>query len=184
MDIGNNINWERLIDSMAFYTSLGYKYRDLNWTVSREVSEITKPDDRKDYLIEDRAVVASGEQSFLELLKHGKLKPGKYHGITPCFRDETTIDYLHQRYFMKVELIDTLNINHDSLGNMILDAVELFSKYLDVKVIELDKDLYDIVDLKNNIELGSYGIRRHGEFSWVFGTGVAEPRLSKVLKLQ
>ena len=184
MEKENNINWERLISSMAFYASIGYTYRDLNWTVSRDVSEITKTNDRKDYLIEDRAVVASGEQSFLELIKNGKLKQGKYHGITPCFRDETTIDYLHQRYFMKVELINTLNVSTNSLDNMVLDAFELYSKYLDVKVTELDKNLYDIVDLKNNIELGSYGIRTTEFGNYCYGTGIAEPRLSKVLKLQ
>jgi hypothetical protein len=182
MDIGNNINWERLIESMAFYTSLGYKYRDLNWTVSKDVSEITKPNDRKDYFVEDRAVVASGEQSFLELLKHGRIKQGKYHGITPCFRDETTIDYLHQRYFMKVELIDTKNTNHESLEDMIIIAKEYYSQYLGVELLECD-GVFDLIDSKHKIELGSYGLRQYDDIKWVFGTGVAEPRLSKILKL-
>ena len=52
--------------------------------------------------------MASAEQSFLELFLNKKIEYGRYCGITPCFRDET-VDYLHNNFFMKVELIDTLD---------------------------------------------------------------------------
>ena len=45
----------------------------------------------------------------------------------------------------------------------------------------LDSHTYDIVDLKNGIELGSYGIRQFKDYKWIFATGLAEPRFSKIL---
>jgi hypothetical protein len=35
----------------------------------------------------------------------------------------------------------------------------------------------------NNIELGSYGVRKYGQLHWVYGTGLAEPRFSKVCEI-
>ena len=41
------------------------------------------------------------------------------------------------------------------------------------------KELYDID--YHGIELGSYGIRHCQFLNWIYGTGCAEPRLSKVM---
>ena len=188
MDVGN-INWYRLLSAITFYNSKGYKYIDLDWTINEKTSEITKPIDRKDYFVENQVLVASGEQSFLEMITNGLLKPGKYCGITPCFRDEDVIDDLHQRYFMKVELIDYLKTGsyeerNWSLNKIIGDAKEFYSNFLKVQVSEIQDEMFDIEDVKNKIELGSYGTRSYKDINWVFGTGLAEPRLSKVLKIQ
>jgi len=37
----------------------------------------------------------------------------------------------------------------------------------------------DIVTVNSNIELGSYGIGSYENYKWVYGTGLAEPRLSQ-----
>ena len=42
---------------------------------------------------------------------------------------------------------------------------------------------YDIVSKIGHYELGSYGIRTCDYLKWIYGTGCAEPRLSRVLKL-
>ena len=55
-----------------------------------------------------------------------------------------------------------------------------FNKYLKTKRLESSKDILDILSL-DGIELGSYGFRKHLDYGWVFGTGVAEPRLSIAL---
>ena len=116
------------------------------------------------------------------MIVNNNLKPGKYVGITPCFRDEPILDELHKSYFMKVELIDTLRA--DSLNNMIQSAKEFYLKYLDVSVIETQDEMYDIEDTKNRIELGSYGTRRYKNIEYVFGTGCALPRLTYAINLQ
>jgi hypothetical protein len=33
----------------------------------------------------------------------------------------------------------------------------------------------------NGIEVGSYGIRKHNSYQWVYGTGLALPRFDKAL---
>jgi seryl-tRNA synthetase len=183
MDVDNNINWQYLMSAMNFYTSKGFNYTNLDWIVDEEISDRTRPLGKKDFFINNKVLVASAEQSFLQLIKDGKLKPGKYCGITPCFRDEYVLDYLHQQYFMKVELINTEKVDHDSLEEMILIAKEYYAKYLEVEVLKCD-EVCDIIDSKHKIELGSYGIRKIDSIDYIFGTGIAEPRLSKVLALQ
>ena len=47
----------------------------------------------------------------------------------------------------------------------------------EIHVKYMGKEMYDIESC-NGIELGSYGIREFAGFRWIYGTGVAEPRLS------
>ena len=185
----NNINWKRLMSAMTFYNYKGFKYIDLDWTVPSEISEITKPSEHKDVFIGDKVLVGSAEQTFMNMLISGDLKPNRYCGITPCFRDDE-VDEIHNKYFMKVELIDTKEVTVDSLWDIINCCEEFFNDYMKVAVIKvnnvcknkvLDSHTYDIVDLKNGIELGSYGIRQYKDYKWIFATGLAEPRFSKIL---
>ena len=101
------------MSALNFYNAACWKHIDLEWTVDSEASSSTKPSDKQSFFLGEKELVASGEQSFIQLMKEDKLKPGRYCGITPCFRDDE-IDYLHSKYFMKVELIDTLNVNKKS----------------------------------------------------------------------
>jgi hypothetical protein len=32
----------------------------------------------------------------------------------------------------------------------------------------------------NGFELGSYGVRQYHDITWIYGTGIAEPRFSKI----
>ena len=62
------INWQRLMSAITYYNANGYKYIDLDWTVDKTTTIITKPLDKKDFFIYDKALVASGEQSFLQMI--------------------------------------------------------------------------------------------------------------------
>lgn len=190
MVVVNNIDYVRLVSAINFYSSKGFKYIDLDWTIPSEISEITKPVECKDTFIGDKVLVGSAEQTFMTMLMSGKLEQGRYCGITPCFRDDN-VDELHNRYFMKVELIDTKDVTITSLWDIINSCEEFFKSYMDVAVVKvknvyehkvIDTYTYDIVDLKHGIELGSYGIRQYKDYKWIFATGLAEPRFSKVLK--
>lgn len=175
------INWQRLMSAITYYSDCGYKFIDLNWCVDESTSAITKPLSNKDFFINDKVLVASGEQSFLQMIIDGNLPKGKYCGITPCFRDDKP-DELHSNYFMKVELIDTLEANKQSLDKMIACANSFFNNFIQTKIIQTHDEMYDIESLLH-IELGSYGIRHYNDIVWVFGTGLAEPRLSKAINL-
>ena len=182
MNVKNNIDYYKLFDSLEYFKSNNFKYVDLDWIVDEYVSNITKPSDRKNFYINDKVLVASAEQSFLELIINNKLEYGRYCGITPCFRDEI-VDYLHNNFFMKVELIDTMNTTIKSLNEIIDICLNNFNKYLPCEILQIDDITFDIIDSKNKIELGSYGIRMYNNFSWIYATGLAEPRLTNVIKL-
>lgn len=182
------INYQLLADSINFYESKGFQRIETPWTVSAYVDDITRPKDRPHYQLKhnDKCLVASGEQSFLYLYLKEYLPKGKYQTITPCFRYEA-YDLYHEKCFMKNELIITDKVDTENL-NYVIKSAELFFRTKvdfpdDIKIVEIPNDegtiQYDIE--YHGIELGSYGIRHCQFLNWIYGTGCAEPRLSKVM---
>lgn len=176
------INYQNLADSILFYEKQGYKRIEAPWLIPPCIDNITKPEDKKHYMLKhnDKCLVASGEQSFLYLYLKENLPFGKFQTITPCFRDER-YDLFHEKYFMKNELINTENISKFSLENMIESAMNFY------RTIVPDRNKLNVVETDigfdieyNNVELGSYGIRECEFLKWIYGTGCAEPRLSKI----
>jgi hypothetical protein len=178
------INYNVIADSVTFYESVGFARVESPWTVSSQIANITKPFGATNFSIleKNKVLVASGEQSFLCMYNKGFLPKGMFQTVTPCFRDEQ-FDSLHTKYFIKNELIKTDIVTKDALQTVLKLAVDFFSKYLPSKyldIVYLKDGSYDI--MYEGIELGSYGIRRCDFLNWIYGTGVAEPRLSMVLK--
>lgn len=190
----NNIDYVRLGLALEYYKRLGYTYIDLPWTVPEWVSNLTKPVDRRNlYLFgqHQSCLVASAEQSFLYKLIKEELPEGKYVGITPCFRDEEVLDSTHGNYFMKIELFSTLNVSVYALNNLIHDCKRFFEGFIPTEIELTNTDTYVIKTTFSNIELGSYGINMknipmpnftYKEISWMYGTGLAEPRFSIALQ--
>lgn len=207
------IDYNILNNSLYYYESSGFKYLEVPWMVDDEISNITKPEDRENFYINDNQVlVASGEQSFMQLIGDSKMDPGKYVTLTPCFRDEN-VDKLHKQYFMKTELIvyDTLPNLIKEFLNVLQLCYNFFKKYTSVIIqhnpsstrfesfdfkrieefinsYELTKNIYDfdIIDKITSNELGSYGIRSSlintKNVSWIYATGCAEPRFSSTIR--
>jgi hypothetical protein len=146
--------------------------------VSKAAINATLPPNRESFVIQYGGLVGSGEQGFIQLLLDG-VALTKACTISPCFRDEETFDELHHGYFMKLELINT-DATINNLRSMIKDACMYFEEYMPVKVVETAKDTYDIVDQKYEIELGSYGFRVIDGYRFIYGTGLALPRLDTV----
>ncbi len=179
------INYQYIADSIEYYEKKGFSRIESPWTVTEEISAITKPDDRIDFKLEHngKVLVASGEQSFLYLYLKNFLPKGRFQTVTPCFRFES-FDFLHTKYFMKNELIITDKVDSKEVGKLVDNSMNFFNKYLDknyINVIETD-DGYDIN--YKEYELGSYGIRECEFLKWAYGTGIAEPRFSKIVNLQ
>ena len=110
--------YKNISDSIKYYKSKGFTYIEAPWTVEKEVSAITKPKEKNDFFVKDKVLVGSGEQSFLQMIKNNHLKLGAYVCVTPCFRDEEE-DETHKTYFLKTELIDTLNPSIKRLQEMV-----------------------------------------------------------------
>jgi len=174
------IDYGRLHRSIQFYEAKGFKRIESPWTVTKSVSHITKPPDKVDWEIlgKNKVLVASGEQSFLYLYLKGFLPEGKYQTITPCFRDEP-FDQLHTKYFMKNELIITDDVTESSLLWLISCCRDFLQQEIGHKVELIEtKDGYDLE--YDGIEIGSYGIRSCEYLKWIYGTGIAEPRLTMI----
>ena len=183
------IDYRKIADAVDHYTGCGYKYIEVPWIISLDSLLVTRPPGARIFSTFAGELVASGEQSFLEMRK--EFQPGKYQCVTPCFRDEKVHDELHKQYFLKSELIwipereAIHNISLVDFVDMIAgDAFRFFKKYGSTKIIDnpLDNAFYNKDILINDIEVGSYGLRAYDGFTWVYGTGCAEPRLSQTLK--
>lgn len=177
------IDYAKIASAQEYYTALGYEELAVPWIISFVPYNATRPPNRKEFYCLDGYLNASGEQSFLELMIQGRSLT-KHYCITPCFRDEPIIDATHHRSFMKLELINT-DVTLENLQTMIRDATRFFSRYVPVTVIATNPEhtAFDIINNNTGIELGSYGIRSYNEHTWIYGTGVALPRLDTVINL-
>lgn len=114
------IDYKILNESIEYYESKDFQRIEAPWTVSEYIDNITKPEGRQSFQFKhnDKCFVASGEQSFLYLYLKGFLPLGKYQCVTPCLRFES-FDYLHSKYFIKNELIQTDVVNEDELNKLV-----------------------------------------------------------------
>lgn len=181
-----SINYSLISKAINFYEKIGFQYLEVPWIVSDKAVNITLPKERKGHRCKTGMLVGSAEQSFIQLMIDNQIKPGYYVAAGPCFRDDE-VDLLHQETFFKVELIDLKfddeNINIDSVDTdvqwMVNKALNFFTSIPGgelSKIISLSENCFDIE--LNDIEIGSYGIRRFKNFHWIYGTGIAEPRFS------
>lgn len=173
------IDYRKLAAGIDHYESLGYEYQEVPWVVSDEAINVTLPPDLPATAVQYGKLVGSAEQSFIELMLRGQTIL-KACAVTPCFRIENQYDDLHHAYFMKLELINT-DVTQDNLHTMIEDAQGFFEQYTETDVEQTGPNAYDIVDKKRRIELGSYGIRSFDNHTFIYGTGVALPRLDTVV---
>jgi hypothetical protein len=181
-----NIDYQKISDAKRFYELHGFSEISVPWIIGHHAYSITCPIDPRirEFYTLGGYLVASAEQSFIELILQG-VSLGRHCAITPCFRDEPMFDGLHQSYFMKLELIDT-DVSVLNLRSIITLSQHFFNHYVPTNIVQTDKNghTFDIVDKKHGIELGSYGIRKYGNFSWIYGTGIALPRLDTVILKQ
>lgn len=184
------MNYENISRAVEFYSARGYVYEpDAPWTVGHDAYYATRPDDSKDVsrsvgLAFNGYMVASGEQSFIQMMLDGQpLK--RAICVTPCHRAEPRVDTLHRPYFMKAELINAQDVDEGHLVHMIHDACSFFEQFFSVRVVQINDESYDIVEKGTRMELGSYGIRtmmtNDRYYRWVYGTACAEPRLSTAI---
>lgn len=184
------IDYQLIDQSIKFYEKEGFQRIETPWTVTGQVSAITKPPNAQDFKIENKnkVLVASAEQGFLYLYLKGFLPFGQYQSCGACFRDEV-FDTYHTKYFIKNELIKTDSTTEGALDNVIETACRFFRTLFPKENIEIEKieknqfDIFYLPKKGNAVELGSYGIRECEFLKWIYGTGCAEPRTSSVLKL-
>lgn len=178
MDTEPSINWPLLLRTVDHFKQLGYVYVEVPWTVSEQAQRATYDGDIHP-VFQQKYVVASGEQSFVQMQLDGILMPGKYVTLTPCFRDESTISSISRSSFMKVELYIT-DIAETSHDEMISHCVGWFNTLQNMPVALVETEEGIDIEL-NGIEIGSYGKRTYQGTTWLYGTALAEPRFSTII---
>lgn len=178
------ISMSKILDALKYYKDKGYVMIDVPQCVDFDVSQHTKPEGLPELFHRGMKVyVASAEQSFLQLLKEGKLPNGKYMAVTPCYRHEPYLDDTHYSMFLKLELIV---VGSDDVSNVVEDSFNFLSEYMECNVVTTNEgvDTKDIITLQGD-ELGSYGVRKTLDNTpYVYGSGIAEPRLSMCMQKQ
>jgi tRNA synthetases class II (D, K and N) len=186
------IDYQKIASARAFYQGAGYQIVPVPWTIAKQAWDITSPKGSAAYQVDDKFLIASGEQSFLDQVIKNKLSSGKYQCITPCFRDEKLHTDLTRPYFLKLELIEIGVTDTSKWTDVIESCLSFFKNYLECRLEETAlsstdplaiSPTFDIVS-SQDIELGSYGIRQHPLIGqWIYATGCAEPRLSQAIEM-
>ncbi|UTC29499.1 hypothetical protein BAMBUS_04200 [Brevundimonas phage vB_BpoS-Bambus] len=178
------IDYALLGEALAFYEAEGYRYVETPWAVSKDTVDITCPNPEYAARVEGLGyLVGSAEQSFLHLDKDGAIGHGPMVACTPCFRLGDAEDDLHFPTFMKVELYDATYASDTGWKAMLADAHALALRLgapeaaLSQEKTDEGRDL-----MLAGIEIGSFGLRRHGDHIWTYGTGLALPRFSQALE--
>ncbi len=175
-----SLDYRIIADANDYYTASGFSETAVPWVITEEAYTATLPPEVKRYGTLGGFLVGSAEQSFIQLLADGE-KLGRVQATSPCFRDETH-DEIHSPYFLKLELFDnTLPMTKASVLSIADTAADFFEKFLPVEIVQEGPESWDIQAAHSGLELGSYGIRRWGEHSWIYGTGVALPRLQQAV---
>jgi hypothetical protein len=193
------VNYGVIDRSIEYYKGRGFQRIEAPWLVTDGILDITKPADVARYVVQKeggnvlgdgkrKSFVGSAEQSFVYLMTKGYLPTGLVQAVTPCIRNEP-FDETHVKYFVKNELIFTgeeLRTPHmqQVYVNRFVDWAHGFfvsqlkpNAHQHVKVVrtEIGQDI-----MYRDVEVGSYGARESAMFRWVYGTGVAEPRFSRI----
>jgi hypothetical protein len=163
-----NIDYRIIADAIDHYRAVGYRQVEVPWMVDRAV--VAQTFLGRGFGVDDgRVLVGSAEQGFIASPHRGKLM-----ACSPCFRPDT-IDEFHQEQFVKLELYNDVETSDADLQSMIREARSFFARHGEAKIEETVEG-WDITIA--GIEVGSYGRRRHDDTTWLYGTGVALPRLS------
>lgn len=178
------INWQHVAQAIEHYKGKGYLYLELPWIVTPEAIMVTLPNYHEAVHTRYGDLVGSAEQAFIQkFVMEDWHCAGRFVAAGPCFRDDD-LDELHQLHFFKVELIEIQRDQYRvddwapaALKLMLEDALGFYTS-LDHRGVypQMTDDGYDI--MYQGIELGSYGIRHHKGWTWVYGTGYADPRFT------
>lgn len=177
------IDWEKLAQANTYY-SQHFTYQEVPFLIPESVSNYTKPHRDQSFILNDgifaqqsHELIGSAEQGFVYLLLNGNLLADRLYSISPCFRADN-YDKTHQPWFMKLELFH-LSDKKEDLMNMLEGAEHFFSQFAQTEIVLTGENMYDINI--HGLEVGSYGFRHIDDKTFIYGTGIALPRLNIAL---
>lgn len=172
------------------WVEAGAAWVDLPWTVPLQFIQATRPELSfgQDVATPRGMLVASGEQAFLWLDSQDMMQPRCHVGWTPCFRDEPVIDQWHRYAFIKLEAYRPL-AKHEHQKSVLMALVDQAQGHFERWSGRNARQRWfrdGTCDIEiDGREVGSYGVRSHPTIEgreYVFGTALAEPRFSEVIR--
>lgn len=185
------IDYKLLAKAVKYFGKKGFTQIEVPWRVQKEAINSTF-DSSLSFKSDDKFLIGSAEQGIIQLILEDKIKGNQIMSVSPCFRNEKE-DYYHQQEFMKLELmylsyheISAEDFQFNYIRNTVIDFItkELRIKKEDIVIKETNNEssVYSEDILINGVEYGSYGIRYFKNKYYIYGTGIALPRVSKILK--
>ena len=184
------IDYNLLNKALKYFSKRGFRQVEVPWRVSKEAIDGTF-DSRESFKVQDKFLIGSAEQGFLELYLQNKLTSNQLMSVSPCFRNEPE-DYFHQQEFIKLELIYFSDYSLESrveykifrefIISFIIKKLKIKASDIFISGVLDSNSIYSEDILINGIEYGSYGIRQFQDKYYIYGTGIALPRASKILK--
>ena len=180
------IDYELLNKALKYYAKVGFRQIEVPWRVSAEAINSTF-NINLSFKSDNKFLIGSAEQGFLELYLRNKLTSNQLMSVSPCFRNKQEDD-LHQQEFIKLELCCITNYEifrvYDSAMEDVVNFIKTELNISDFEIIKTDdsNSIYSEDIIINDIEYGSYGIRQFQDMYYIYGTGIALPRASKILK--
>ncbi|QEQ94877.1 hypothetical protein pEaSNUABM56_00078 [Erwinia phage pEa_SNUABM_56] len=181
-----NIDLSLIQKAIRHYEEEGVLLAKVPYLVDPDIMAFTCPPNVIDKRLthsNGKQYVASAEQSFLQLEKDGRLDelPPLMMALTPCYRDESTLDDVHLNIFLKLEIFHYNPQELRGINWAYFWAECMQSFFADegvwTHIVGTDAG-YDVLT-KSDLELGSFGYRTSPKgVQYVYATGLAEPRAS------
>ena len=188
----DRIDYNRIAQAQAFYKGRGYQSIETPWMVTAQAVRTTLPIGKTMMETIRGVLIGSGEQGFIQQMKDGTLEPGLYQTTTPCFQDAN--DH-HSPYFygsddknpwsQQIELIcfdPELTDIQKAYEKVLNDAMSCCFEICDADTFYAASTEEGIEIRYNNIVLGTYGVRKMDDHTWIYGTGLIEPRFTLALR--
>ena len=188
----DRIDYNRIAQAQAFYKGRGYQNIETPWMVTAQAVRRTLPLGKTMMETVRGVLVGSGEQGFIQSMMNGELEPGLYQTTTPCFQDASEhhdpfyygSDDTHP-WSQQIELIcynpEASNLTK-AYEKVLNDAIACCFEICDADSFNAvpTEDGYAI--RYNEIILGTYGVRNMDNHTWIYGTGLIEPRFTLALR--
>ena len=176
------------------YRTLGYTPIDVPWFTDPEIQSFFPKCSQN-----AGGFLATPEQGFVKLAHNGILVSGRYQTLTPCATAESLslpAPWFHTKQFTSLSLLDYESNATENMGDwdnrmarMAEDAVATIHILTEGRLQLRDTPAEDKRSLTIEAQCGhlhvpiaSFGIKTAPFGTWVHGTGLIEPRFSKILQ--
>lgn len=170
------INWNRISYALELAKASGYEHIDVPWSVLTNTNALFNRPQDAPLLIDQSHVglIRSAESAFFSSYLKDNLSPGRYVTCVPDYNESGLSVYL-----FRTDRTDAI-----ALYNLIDDAEKIYRndiRGIHPKEISRVSTSDGVSIVIRGVVIGTYGVRKIGNLSWVHGTAMKEPAFSTIL---